>query len=145
MNKIFWNTVRNLSFFFCVQTRGIQSFWNIWREFRGAHLVNFFRPESFDIFRTLHVLERDPFEGHRFSVNNWRLNILHPRPGHVSIYRGLRTLHCMDSPSMARKLKANFSGVIALDFSTDVAANSFWESRNKKIYLDLVSRSNENK
>ena len=51
----------------------------------------------------------------------------------------------MDSPCVARKLKATFSGVIAFDFSTDVAANSFWESRNKKIYRDLVSFSNGNK
>ena len=40
----------------------------------------------------------------------------------------------------------NFSGVIAFDFSIGVAANTvFWESRNKKIYRDLVSCSNENK
>ena len=46
MNKIFWNTVRNVSFFFCVQTKGIQSFWNIWQEFHEAHLDDFLRPES---------------------------------------------------------------------------------------------------
>ena len=46
MSKIFWNTVRNLSFFFCVPTTGIQSFWNIWQEFYGAHVDDFLRPES---------------------------------------------------------------------------------------------------
>ena len=48
------------------------------------------------------------------------------------VYRGLRTLHCMDLPSAVLMLKANFSGVIAYEFSIDVVANSFWESRSKK-------------
>ena len=50
------------------------------------------------------------------------------------VYRGLRKLHYLDLPSARRRLQANFSGVIAFDFSTDVVANSFWESRNKKTY-----------
>ena len=61
------------------------------------------------------------------------------------VYRGLRALHYMDLPSAARGLKANFSGVIAFDFSIDVVANSFWESRNKKTYRDLVSCTNGSK
>ena len=40
------------------------------------------------------------------------------------VYRGLRTLHCMDLPPAARRLKANFSGVIAFDFQIDVVANT---------------------
>ena len=48
-------------------------------------------------------------------------------------------------PSARRRLQANFSGVIAFDFSTDVVANSFWESRNKKTYRDLVSCTNGSK
>ena len=62
------------------------------------------------------------------------------------VYRGLRTLHYMDLPSAARRLKANFSDVTAFGFSIDVVANTvFWESRNKKTYRDIVSSSNGNK
>ena len=61
------------------------------------------------------------------------------------VYRGLRKLHYLDLPSALRGLQANFSGVIAFDFSTDVVANSFWESRNKKTYRDLVSCTNGSK
>ena len=61
------------------------------------------------------------------------------------VYRGLRTFHYMELPSAGRGLQANFSGVIASDFSIDVVANSFWESRDKKTYQDLVSYSNGNK
>ena len=50
----------------------------------------------------------------------------------VMSHKGLRTLHYLVLPSAARRLKANFSGVIAFDFSNDVVANRFWESRNKK-------------
>ena len=50
------------------------------------------------------------------------------------VYRGLRKLHYMDLPSARRRLKANFSGVIVFDFSIGVVANSFWESRNKKLF-----------
>ena len=60
-------------------------------------------------------------------------------------YKGLRKFHYTDLPSAGRRLKANFSGVIAFDFSIDVVANSFWESRDKKTYQDLVSCSNGNK
>ena len=69
-----------------------------------------------DIFRTLHVRVRDPFEGHRFSVNISLLNI--------------RTFHYMELPSAGRRLQANFSGVIAFDFL---------------IEINLVSCSNGNK
>ena len=52
----------------------------------------------------------------------------------------------MDLPSAARKLKANFSGVIAFDFSIHVAANTVFGSHEKgKIYRDIVSCSNGNK
>ena len=62
------------------------------------------------------------------------------------VYRGPRPLHCLDLPSAARRLKVNFSGVIAFDFSIDVVANTvFRESQNKKSYRDLVSFSNGNK
>ena len=61
------------------------------------------------------------------------------------VYRGLRKLHYLDLPSARRRLQANFSGVIAFDFSTDVVANSLWESRNKKTYRDLVSCTNGSK
>ena len=61
------------------------------------------------------------------------------------VYRGLRKLHYLDLPSARRGLQANFSGVIAFDFSTDVVANSFWESRNKKTYWNLVSCINGSK
>ena len=46
----------------------------------------------------------------------------------------------MDLPSAARRLKANFSGVIAFDFSIDVVANTVFVSHE-----DLVSCSNGNK
>ena len=73
-----------------------------------------------DIFRTLHVRVRDPFEGHRFRVNI--------------------------SPSAGRMLQANFSGVIAFDFLIDVVANLvFGSHETKKTYQDLVSCSNGNK
>ena len=50
------------------------------------------------------------------------------------VYRGLRTFHYMDVPSAGRRLQANFSRVIAFDFSSDVVANTvFLESRNKKL------------
>ena len=62
------------------------------------------------------------------------------------VYRGLRTLNCMDLPSVARRLKANFSGVIGFDFSIDVVANTvFGSHETKKTYRDLVSCSNGNK
>ena len=61
------------------------------------------------------------------------------------VYRGLRKLHYLDFPSARRRLQANFSDVIAFDFSTDVVANSFWESREKKTYRDLVSCTNGSK
>ena len=48
------------------------------------------------------------------------------------VYRDLRTLHYMDLPSTGRTLEANFSGVIAFDFSINVVANSFWESQTEK-------------
>ena len=48
------------------------------------------------------------------------------------VYRGLRTLHCIDLPSAARRLKANFSGVIAFDFSKDVVANAVSGSHETK-------------
>ena len=56
------------------------------------------------------------------------------------LYRGLSTFHHMDLPSAARRLKANFSGVIAFDFSIDVVANTVFLSHE-----DLVSCSNGNK
>ena len=56
------------------------------------------------------------------------------------VYRGLRTFHYMDLPSAGRRLKANFSGVIAFDFSIDVVANTVFVSHE-----DLVSCSNGNK
>ena len=40
------------------------------------------------------------------------------------VYRGLRTFHYMELPSAGRRLQANFSGVIAFDFSIDVVANT---------------------
>ena len=62
------------------------------------------------------------------------------------VYRGLRTFHYMDLPSAGRRLKANFSGVIAFDFSIDVVANTvFGSHETKKTYQDLVSCSNGNK
>ena len=54
------------------------------------------------------------------------------------VYRNLRKLHYLDLPSARRRLQANFSGVIAFDFSTDAVENSFWESRNKKTYHVLM-------
>ena len=44
--------------------------------------------------------------------------------------------HYMDLPSTGRGLQANFSGVIAFDFSIDVLANT-----KQKTYRDLVSCS----
>ena len=41
----------------------------------------------------------------------------------------------MDSPCVARKLKENFSGVIAFDFSTDVAANTVFGSHETKKFI----------
>ena len=38
------------------------------------------------------------------------------------VYRGLRTFLYMDLPSAGRRLEANFSGVIAFDFSINVVA-----------------------
>ena len=55
------------------------------------------------------------------------------------VYRGLSTFHYMDFPSAGRRLQANFSGVIAFDFSRDVVANSFFGvTKIKKTYQDLV-------
>ena len=52
----------------------------------------------------------------------------------------------MDLPSAARRLKANFSGVISFDFSIDVVANTvFGSHETKKTYQDLVSCYNGNK
>ena len=48
------------------------------------------------------------------------------------VYRGLRTLHYVDLLSAARRLKANFSGVTAFDFSTDVVANTVFGSHETK-------------
>ena len=48
------------------------------------------------------------------------------------VYRGLRTFHYMDLPSAGRRLKANFSGVIAFDFSIDVVANTVCGSHETK-------------
>ena len=48
------------------------------------------------------------------------------------LYRGLSTFHHMDLPSVARRLKANFSGVIAFDFSIDVVANTVFVSHETK-------------
>ena len=48
------------------------------------------------------------------------------------VYRGLRTFHYMDLPSAGRRLKANFSGVIAFDFSIDVVANTVFGSHETK-------------
>ena len=71
-----------------------------------------------DIFRTLQVRVRDPFEGHGFSVNISLLNI--------------RTFHYMEFPSAGRRLQANFSGVIGFDFSIDVVANTVFGSHETK-------------
>ena len=38
----------------------------------------------------------------------------------------------MDFPPTARRLKANFSGVIAFDFSIDVVANTVFGSHETK-------------
>ena len=48
------------------------------------------------------------------------------------VYRGLRKLHYVDLPSAHRGLQANFSGVIAFDFSTDVANLAFGSHETKK-------------
>ena len=48
------------------------------------------------------------------------------------VYRGFKTLHYMDLPSVGRRLKANFSGVIAFDFSIDVVANTVSGSHETK-------------
>ena len=89
-----------------------------------------------DIFRSLHVRVRDP-----------QRKYLTPQHHAMSlVYRGLRTLHYMDLPSAARRLKANFSGVISFDFSIDVVANTvFGSHETKKTYQDLVSCYNGNK
>ena len=47
-------------------------------------------------------------------------------------YKGLRTFHYTDLPSAGRRLKANFSGVIAFDFSIDVVANTVFGSHETK-------------
>ena len=60
------------------------------------------------------------------------------------VYRGLRTLHFMDLPSAALMLKANFSGVIAYEFSIDVVANTVFGSHEAK-NRGLVSCFNGNK
>ena len=53
----------------------------------------------------------DPFEGHRFFVKifdpSTNYILVHVMP---LVYRGLRTLHYVDLPSAARRLKANFLG-----------------------------------
>ena len=52
----------------------------------------------------------------------------------------------MDLPSTGRTLQANFSGVIAFDFSIDAVANTvFGSHETKKSYQDLVSFANGNK
>ena len=43
---------------------------------------------------------------------------------HYILVHVLRTLHCMDLPSAARRLKVNFSSVTAFDFSIDVVVNT---------------------
>ena len=48
------------------------------------------------------------------------------------VYSSLRMLHYMDFPSAARKLKANFSGVIAFDFSIYLVANTVFGSHETK-------------
>ena len=48
------------------------------------------------------------------------------------VYRGLRRLHYMDLLFAGRRLKANFSGVIAFDFSIDVVANTVLRSHETK-------------
>ena len=44
------------------------------------------------------------------------------------VYKDLRTLHCMDLPSTARGLEANFLGAIAFDFSIYGVANTVFGS-----------------
>ena len=48
------------------------------------------------------------------------------------VYRGLRTLHYMNLPSAARRLKGNFSAVTAFDFSIDIVANTVFGSHETK-------------
>ena len=48
------------------------------------------------------------------------------------VYRGFKTLHYMDLPFVGRRLKANFTGVIAFDFSIDVVANTVCGSHETK-------------
>ena len=48
------------------------------------------------------------------------------------VYRGLRTFHYMELPSAGRRLQANFSGVIAFDFSIGVVANTVFGSHETK-------------
>ena len=48
------------------------------------------------------------------------------------VYRGLRKPHYLDLPSARRGLQANFSGVNAFDFSTDVVANTAFGSHETK-------------
>ena len=47
-------------------------------------------------------------------------------------------LCCINSPSMARKLKVNFSGVIAFDFSIDVARNTVFGSHETKTFIGTL-------
>ena len=42
----------------------------------------------------------------------------------------------MDLPSAARKPKANFSGVIAFDFSTDVVPNTVFGNHETKKFFE---------
>ena len=48
------------------------------------------------------------------------------------VYRGLTTFHYMDLPFASRRLKANFSGVIAFDFLIDVVTNTVFGSHETK-------------
>ena len=57
------------------------------------------------------------------------------------VYIGHIPLHCMDLPSAARRLKANFSGVVAFDSSIYVVANTVFGSHETKNFRDLVSCS----
>ena len=61
------------------------------------------------------------------------------------VYRGLSTFHYMDFPSTGRRLQANFSGVLAFDFSRDVVANSFFGVTKIKNLSGPSSCSNGNK
>ena len=48
------------------------------------------------------------------------------------VYKGHRTLHYVDLPSAARRLKANFSGVVNFDFSMFVVANTVFGNHETK-------------